>query len=248
MNNSTWEAFNTARNNFKKLCEEIAGREPELRVFQQKLIDGRDTSSYTIETPVVYNSALDNIKKSDDIKLLLVADNPGRREQRADERAYLVGPSGKIAAGFFKKETALGIDFRKNVIILNKTPIHTPRTVLLRDLSKIGGANTALLIEDSQREAAKLLLEFYTVFKTPVWIIGYSEMKKRGLFEIYTKELCSFISDNLIAEDDLFFFRHFSMNQFTIDLNKQKKPDETSAAALSRIGRAYRDRIFGALE
>jgi hypothetical protein len=247
MNNSTWEAFIKARDDFKKLCEKIAKKEPELWAFQQQLVDGREESSYTIETPVVYNSALDAITKTDDITLLLVADNPGRREQSAEQRSYLVGPSGKIADGFFKKEATLGIDFRKNVIILNKTPIHTPRTVLLRDLSKIGGKNTASLIEDSQRETVKLLLEFYRIFKTPVWIIGYSEMKKRGLFEVYTRELHTLVSQGLIDKNDVFFFRHFSMNQFTIDLNKQKNSGETVGEALIRIGYAYRDRIFEAL-
>jgi hypothetical protein len=218
-----------------------------LAAYQKKLVDERDGPSYDIETPVVYNSALDDIQVSDTIKLLLVADNPGRREQSAGMRSYLVGPSGKIADGFFKKTSALGIDFRKNAIILNKTPVHTPRTVELRTLCALGGEKTARLVEDSQRAMAKVLLEFYTVFQTPVWIIGYSEMKKRGVFETYTRELQSSVSHGLIKEDDLFFFRHFSMNQFTIDLNKQRLSGEPVGSALRRIGYAHRDKALGAL-
>jgi hypothetical protein len=245
MTGKQWEAFIRVREDFKKLCENIAQEAPELQVLQQRLVDEREEASYTIETPVVYNSALDNIQKTDNIKLLLVADNPGRREQCAAARSYLVGPSGKIAEGFFKKEPALGIDFRKNVIILNKTPIHTPRTILLRTLAEIGGDKTAKLIEYSQKETVKLLLDYYRIFKTPIWIIGYSEMKKRGIFETYTRELGSLVSQKLIAKEDLFFFRHFSMNQFTIDLNKQRKPGEPIDSALAGIGGAYRERVMG---
>jgi hypothetical protein len=247
MNDAQWKAFIKARDDFKKLCGHVAGAAPQLRGLQQQLVNERDEASYTIETPVVYNGALDMIQKTSDIKLLLVADNPGRREQSAAERSYLVGPSGKIADGFFKREAELGIDFRKNVIILNKTPVHTPRTVLLRTLAETGGEKIVKLIEYSQKESVKLLLDFYRIFKTPVWIIGYSEMKKRGLFEIYTRELCAFVSQKLIAADDVFFFRHFSMNQFTIDLYKKKQPGESTADALSCLGRAYRDRILAAI-
>jgi hypothetical protein len=245
MNSKTYEQFVKARENFRKVCESAAKSLPELAAYQQKLVGERDGPSYDIETPVVYNSALDDIQISDDIKLLLVADNPGRREQSAAMRSYLVGPSGKIADGFFKKTSALGIDFRKNVIILNKTPVHTPRTVELRTLCALGGEKTARLIEESQRAMAKILLEFYTVFQTPIWIIGYSEMKKKGVFETYTTELHSSVSHRLIKEGDLFFFRHFSMNQFTIDLHKQAAAGESLQESLERIGAAYRLRIIG---
>jgi hypothetical protein len=247
MNSVVYERFIDASKRFKIKCEELAERLPELASYQQKLVDERGGPSYDIETPVVYNSALDRIQATDDIKLLLVADNPGRREQSAATRSYLVGPSGKIADNFFKKESGLKIDFRKNVIILNKTPIHTPRTAELRALREIGGEKTVRLIEDSQRAMAEILVEFWTVFKVPIWIIGYSEMKKRGIFETYTRELYASVSHDLIKNKDLFFFRHFSMNQFTIDLNKQRLPDENIESALERIGYAYRDRVLGGI-
>jgi hypothetical protein len=247
MNGKAYEQFVKARENFRKVCESAAKSLPELAGYQQRLVGERGGPSYNIETPVVYNSALDDIHISDNIKLLLVADNPGRREQSADMRRYLVGPSGKIADGFFRKTNALGIDFRKNAIILNKTPVHTPRTVELRTLCALGGEKTARLVEDSQRAMAKTLLEFYMAFQAPIWIIGYSEMKKRGVFEPYTKELHSLVSRGLIKEGDLFFFRHFSMNQFTIDLNKQRSSGEDIESALRRIGYAHRDRVLGAL-
>lgn len=244
MTKQTYTLFLKARDNFKKICTDTEKKIPELRSYQQKLVDARGLSPYKVETAVVYNSSLDAIKKTDDIKLLLVADNPGRKEQSAEMRSYLVGPSGKIADNFFKSEESLGINFRKNVIILNKTPIHTPRTALLRPLCTIAGEGFSQVLESTQKEMVKLLLEFYQVFKTPIWIIGYSEMKRNGIFELYTRELYTLVSHNLIDKNDIFFFRHFSMNQFTIDLHQRSLSGESVEAALKRIGAMYRDKIF----
>jgi hypothetical protein len=43
----------------------------------------------------------------------------------------------------------------------------------------------------------------------------------------------------------LFLYRHFSMNQFTIDLNRQAAPGESLRETLERMGSAYRLRILG---
>jgi hypothetical protein len=89
-----------------------------------------------------------------------------------------VGPSGKIAEKFFRDNPSLNIDFRKNVIILNKTPVHTPRTVELKELCKRGGAVLETALAESQRLMARLLLEFHRAFACeagtalPVWKNG----------------------------------------------------------------------------
>ena len=224
---------------------------PKLRGIQQKFAvsrsDGKN-SSYTVETPVVYNSALDDVTIDDEIKLILVADNPGRREQAAENRRYLIGPSGKIAQRFFLGNPALGVDFLKNVIILNKTPIHSARTVELRELCRMeaetGGSSIAAALEESQKTMAALLLEFQTALDVQAWITGYSEMKKGRIFEVYTDTLKNLYADERMY-NRLLFFRHFSMNQFTIDLKKQTLPGESTAKSLARIGAAYRRRILG---
>lgn len=235
-----------ARDYYKDFCAASAKKVPHLKQWQQQLVAERRGPRYEVETPVVYNKALDSVTQSSDIKLILVADNPGRREQAACNRSYLVGPSGKIAEGFFKKNVVLesAIDFRRNVVILNKIPVHTPRTAELRVLKDIGGDAAATLITETQKESAHILLMFYKALNVPIWIIGYSEMKKRGIFEVYTKELASFITQKLIPQDDVFLFRHFSLNQFIGDLNKQKQTNETVSASLCRIGSAYRERII----
>jgi hypothetical protein len=244
MNAKTWRRVRAARDAYREAAELLNKQLPGLKILQQKLADSRVGPSYIVETPVVYNEALDGLGPNDDIKLILVADNPGRREQAAENRRYLVGPSGKIAERFFREEPSLGIDFRKNVLILNKTPVHTPRTAELRNLCRLGGPDLTEAIARSQLTMAEILRQFYCALApVPVWIIGYSEMKRGGIFEAYTAALKKTAAADL--HDRLFFYRHFSMNQFTIDLRKQARQGETTTQTLERIGAAYRERILG---
>ena len=252
MTNNAWIKFIKARDRFRYETENITRALPKLKKIQQEFANSRSdgkNSSYIVQTPVVYNSALDDIKKSCEIKLILVADNPGRREQAEENRRYLVGPSGKIAKKFFSDNPALGIDFTNNVIILNKTPIHSPRTVELRELCRIeaetGGQSITAALEESQKTMASILLEFQEALGVPVWITGYSEMKKNGIFEIYTETLKNIYAGREKLYKQIFFYRHFSMNQFTIDLKQQALPGESIIESLTRIGASYRERILG---
>jgi hypothetical protein len=252
MKRGAWEKFVKARDAYRATCEELERGLPQLQRCQQKLVDGRasgkaDGLAYRVETPIVYNTALDDVTSRDKIKLILVADNPGRREQAAENRRYLVGPSGKIAEKFFRENPSPGIDFRRNAIILNKTPIHTPRTAELRELCRLGGPAVEKSLAESQLLMARLLLDFHRALNDAhIWIIGYSEMKKGGIFEAYTQALCSLYAEKSASAlaKNVFVFRHFSMNQFTIDLHKQAVPDKSLAENLERIGTAYRQRIL----
>jgi hypothetical protein len=246
MDQDSWNKFVKARERVRNEVQELSRSLPKLKSIQQKLIDDRkENSSYKVDTPIVYNTALDDINANDEIKLILVGDNPGRREQAAENRRYLVGPSGKIAMKFFSDNPSLGIDFSKNVIILNKTPIHTPRTLELRQLVRLEGADSiARALEESQKTMASLLMEFQLALNAQVWIVGYSEMKKTGIFETYTEELKKLYAQKDRLYKELFLFRHFSMNQFTIDLKKQAIDGETVVKSLKRIGSAYRKHIL----
>ena len=251
MTPAVWNRFVETRERYRAEIERLQKTLPKLQATLQKFVDGR-TPSYQVETPIVYNGALDDLTRESEIRLILVGDNPGRNEQAAENRRYLVGLSGKIAEKFFRDNPSLGIDFRKNVIILNKTPIHTPRTAELRELCRLGGAHIEKALVESQRLMARLLAEFQQALSgkgrapLPVWITGYSEMKKGGVFEAYTSELKSIYGKPAgdALGDSLFLYRHFSMNQFTIDLKKQALPDEPLAQTLGRIGRAYRQRFL----
>jgi hypothetical protein len=243
LNSAAWNQFTRARNHYRGEIEKLTLELPRLKTIQQKLINSR-SPSYTVETPIVYNSALDDVQQDSEIRLILVADNPGRREQMAENRRYLVGPSGKIAEKFFRDNPSLNIDFRSNVIILNKTPVHTPRTVELKELRKLGGAAFETALDVSQRLMARLLLEFHRALdKVPVWICGYSEMKKGGVFEAYTQEL-KVLYGGTDLEESVFLYRHFSMNQFTIDLKRQTVKGEPLKKTLERIGKAYRQKFI----
>jgi hypothetical protein len=172
--------------------------------------------------------------------LILVADNPGYREQMAINQQYLVGPSGKLAERFFRD--SLGIDFRANVVVLNKTPIHTARTAELRELARSGGPAISAAIAHSQRDMATLIASMsLALIEAPVWIIGYSEMKKGGIFEVFTETLRSVPG----LSERVLFFRHFSMNQFAIDLKQNAISGEPVTETLGRMGAAYRKRILG---
>jgi hypothetical protein len=245
VNAKTWRLFSAAREAYREAVELTDKRFPALGRLQQQLADARGGHPYTVETPVVYNRALDELGPGDDIKLILAADNPGRREQAAENRRYLVGPSGKLAERFFREEPSLGIDFRTNVLILNKTPVHTPRTAELRELCRLGGPALTELVVQSQLSMAAILRQFCRALAgVPVWIIGYSEMKRGGIFEAYAAALKQAAADPDLRRR-LFFYRHFSMNQFAIDLRKQARQGETTAQTLERIGAAYRRRILG---
>ncbi|MFQ3547667.1 MAG: hypothetical protein SNJ56_04955 [Termitinemataceae bacterium] len=245
MTSQTWKLFCNLRQEYWDYVQDLNRTLPDLKHIQQQLIIDRSGPDFTVETPIVYNQALDTINEHDDIKLILVADNPGRREQAAEHRRYLIGPSGKLAEAFFKQHQDLGIDFRKHVIILNKTPIHTPRTGDLKQLSSLGGPMLERTLAESQRWMAHLIYRFHHIFTTiPVWIIGYSEMGKGKLFAAFTEELSHLYQQDSRLKNQVFLYRHFSMNQFSIDFSRQQKPEESTAETLARIGIQYRSRIF----
>ncbi|HON14566.1 MAG TPA: hypothetical protein PLB48_07170 [Treponema sp.] len=273
MTETQWTQFNMLKESYKRYVDALSRALPQLPRLLTDLIGGRAGPSYPLETPVVYNSALDDVQKESTIKLILVADNPGRREQSAAERRYLVGPSGKLADNFFKQHPELNIDFRQHVLILNKTPIHTPRTIDLRDLARLGGDNLAEAIRNSQIYMARLIYRCHQIFarEAELWIIGYSEMGRGKLFEAFTEEIRALYSsqapanlaapptlaapadiaapptftENSISRQKVYLYRHFSMNQFSVDFSKQKKPEDSTQETLHRIGSQYRKRILG---
>jgi hypothetical protein len=246
MTPSAWQEFYAARKAYASYTANLEASLPDLISCQQRLVDHREGASFTVETGVVYNRSLDEVGPEDDIRLILVADNPGRREQAAENRRYLVGPSGKLAAGFFLNHPELGIDFRRQVLILNKTPIHTPRTAELRELARLGGPGIAAAIYASQAAMAGLIRRFHQALGAiPLWIIGYSELGKGGLFEPFSRALRMEYPPGDALAENIFLFRHFSMNQFSADIRKKNQPGEVMAETLSRVGRAYRRRILG---
>ena len=145
---SQFKAFVEFRDEFRSRVAEWSKYASALEALQ-KTAAQKDTPDYPIETTVVYNRALDDVSAQDKIKLIVIGDNPGKDEQLSINNRYLVGQSGKIADGFFRRNPELQTDFRKNVVILNKTPVHTAKTHHLRSLQK-ANPEIAKLIEISQ--------------------------------------------------------------------------------------------------
>ena len=214
-----------------------------------------DTPDYPLETAVVYNTALDGITAESNIRLIVVGDNPGKDEQRSANRAYLVGQSGKLAAGFFSKRPELRTDFRANALILNKTPVHTAKTKHLSFLEKNGGEAVRTLIAESQlfmaKKTAELhqsLLSFAADGAPELWLVGYGELKPRGIFLRYRDALQeAYERAPKSAWERVLVFQHFSMNRFSIDVNTFCAQNERLplADALRALGTLHRTDIFG---
>ena len=268
MTEPQWQAFCRFRDAFKAKCAEWNDAyAADLLPLQDA---ARDKPDYPLETAVVYNRALDDLTRESRITYLVIGDNPGKDEQRACNQRYLVGQSGRLAEGFFARNPALATDFRANVIILNKTPVHTAKTVHLRTVAKNGGERVRALLEESQlwmaRETAALHRALYdgasaesgaAPQKPELWLVGYTELKKRGLFAPYRDALKAAYAD---ASTDTGFcgawstvsvYCHFSMNQFSNDLRKELANAaangiaEPLTATLARIGMRHKAAIFG---
>ena len=292
MTETQWQFFTEFRQNFKEQCSQwnekfAAQLEPLQRVAASK-----DTPEYSVETGVVYNHALDEVTQDTDIKLIVIGDNPGKDEQLQRNQRYLVGQAGKIAAGFFSRNPELGIDFRKNTIILNKTPVHTAKTAHLRQLLKSGKPEITRLIQESQLWMATQTAQLHQVLcsapasggknasgQNPggeekkdgsswcgcqLWLVGYAELKGRGLFLDYRNQLAKSYGVEVVGEgqaasapqdflpqwNQVMVYQHFSMNRFTIDLADKLDEGKINSQLplqeqLAVLGALHRQEIFG---
>ena len=254
MNQQQWNDFYKFREEFREVCKAWKDEFSEILKPLQKISANQDkVPEYNIENPIVYNTALDQIKHEDDIKLIVIGDNPGKNEQLEINRKYLVGQSGKIAEGFFKKNPELKTDFRKNVIILNKTPIHTAKT---KELLFLANQNEKLknLLTESQIWMAKKTVELHIALDCKMWLVGYAEVKEKGIFKEYRNTLFSEYQksqESKNAYQKFFVFQHFSMNRFLIDLKEfsenypQPLSEENLETRLDELGKFRKNQIFG---
>ncbi len=253
MTKTQWDAFSTFRASFRTQCAiwiEIAGAAPDgwLAGLQKEATDADDNPEYPLETPIVYNHSLDTVTENDDIKLIIVGDNPGKDEQLEKNRRYLVGQSGKLGDGFFRKNPVLGIDFRKNVLILNKTPIHTAKTKQLAFIRKKGGERFENLFIETQIWMAKETATLQRKLGCGLWLVGYGELRKTGIFAAYAAELekqyCADEND-FRGYDAVRVYQHFSMNRFSIDLDEGYIKELSLEDNLRALGYAHRNEILG---
>ncbi len=270
MTETQWNSFACFRSEFKTQCAVWNERFQTALQPLQAAAAAADTPSYPLETAVVYNTALDEVTAQDDIRLIVIGDNPGKDEQRAQNRRYLVGQSGKIADGFFRREPELRIDFRKNVVILNKTPVHTAKTAHLKYVRKHGSPEITQLLLESQLWMARSTARLHQTLCSAaapgetcaLWLVGYAELKGNGIFLPYRDQLRGAYRTDTETSDawrHVFVFQHFSMNRFLIDLKDYRSrtaaafPCEataenrhTLAHDLAALGTLHRTEIFGA--
>ena len=257
MTNFQWECFNKFRNTFKDMVTQWNNQAKSLILVQEKAMEFFKNVDYELQTPIVYNTALDEITQNDDIKLIVIGDNPGKDEQLTKNQKYLVGQAGKLGNNFFKNHEELGIDFRKNVIILNKTPIHSAKTNQLKKFATFGGKEIEDLLKETQiwmaQETAKLhqkLLQGSENKDFPqLWLVGYSELKEKGIFTDYKNELKKQYQTSEEAKnawDNVFVYQHFSMNRFSIDLKEFSTENKNLdlKTQLKTLGKKHKDEIF----
>lgn len=252
-----WEYFNNFCNSFKNKVTEWNNQAKSLIVVQNKAKDFFNNVDYELQTPIVYNTALGEITQNDEIKLIVIGDNPGKDEQLAKNQKYLVGQAGKLGNSFFKNHEELGIDFRKNVIILNKTPVHSAKTNHLKKFASFGGKEIEDLIKETQiwmaQETAKLHQNLLKVSENKdfpqLWLVGYSELKEKGIFTDYKNELkkqYQTSEESKNAWDNVFVYQHFSMNRFSIDLKEFSTENKNLdlKTQLKTLGKKHKDEIF----
>lgn len=242
MTETQFKAFDAFRKEFKAKIEEWNNVLPNLMQLQKDAAKAFDTPDYPFETPIVYNRALDEFTQNDDIKLIVIGDNPGKDEQLLKNNKYLVGQAGKLGEGFFRNNPELGVDFRKNVIILNKTPIHSAKTNQLKHICKNGGAEMKKLLDETQIWMAERTGRLAKEINAEIWLVGYSELKPRGIFALYRDQL------KLSADwDKLFVYKHFSMNCFSGDLKAFRAKNSSMALkdCLTKIGTDHKNEIYG---
>ena len=277
MTDAQWRSFTQFKADFaKKTADwryriEHEGLTEVLRALQKKAAERDGVPPYSLDTQIVYNRSIDDVKKEDDIKIILIGDNPGKDEQLERNRRYLVGQSGKIADGFFRKNSELGIDFRKNVLILNKTPLHTAKTKELALLIKEGPPLIADIIRESQIWFAEATAKLHRALcsssagqdgctnvansaearnqcSCELWLVGYAELRPKGLFVPYRDALNAAYKE-CPSEDSapasVFVYQHFSMNRFLIDLKEKSQPELTLKENLRRTGLFHRKEILG---
>lgn len=252
-----WEYFNNFCNSFKNKVTEWNNQAKSLIVVQNKAKDFFNNVDYELQTPIVYNTALDEITQNGEIKLIVIGDNPGKDEQLTKNQKYLVGQAGKLGNNFFKNHDELGIDFRKNVIILNKTPVHSAKTNHLKKFASFGGKEIEDLIKETQiwmaQETAKLHQNLLKVSENKdfpqLWLVGYSELKEKGIFTDYKNELkkqYQTSEESKNAWDNVFVYQHFSMNRFSIDLKEFSTENKNLdlKTQLKTLGKKHKDEIF----
>lgn len=220
----------------------------EIKNFQEQIMKWQKEYPQWADQ-IVFNEDLLRLSPPE-VRFILVGDNPGREEQKSHR--YLVGTAGKGARRFFEETSGLVSSFEKEVMVLNKTPVFTPSTMDLGDLSEINS-----LLEESQRYMASFMIRMQKLLGCPLWITGFGGCRNaKGDWNVKpakTRPLGIFfqsLREEAVKagsrQDDIQFFKHFSYAHFQKDAHLENIPKdrEEYLQRLNRIGSGYSKNFF----
>ena len=219
MTDLQWNAFLDFKTQFNNYCNNLKKYSFLLTQIQLELANNK--LDYKIENPICYNSDLDKITKDSNIKLIIVADNPGKNEQLSINKKYLIGLAGKLCKNFFASHKELNIDYETEVIVLNKTPVHSAKTKQLQGIDKALKnfyAPLNNLILDSQLFMAKITCDLFKALSGNENFDGQSQSKENATSlesphnreHLQNQEQPPFKSQNLPSDEPKLFLVGYS--------------------------------------
>ena len=197
MTKEQFKKFCSFRDEFRK--QTALWNEEYNKVLKEKI---ESLSGCEITNSFIYNEKLDEINENDNIKYIWIQDNPGYNEML--QNRYAVGASGKAGQNFMKNE-GLAEDFDREVIVLNKSPIHTKVTAVLSKLKN------REIQDETQRYMAKAIFTVHNIFECDLWILGISNLK--GIFGTFSKDVEKLYKNSALNKK-MFLYYHFSQGQF----------------------------------
>ena len=197
MTKEQFKKFCSFRDEFRKQI--ISWNKEYNAVLKEKI---ESLSGYEITNSFIYNEKLDEINENDNIKYIWIQDNPGYNEML--QNRYAVGASGKAGQNFMKNE-GLAEDFDREVIVLNKSPVHTKITAVLSKLKN------GEIQDETQRYMAKAIFTVHNIFECDLWILGISNLK--GIFGTFSENMEK-LYKNRPLNKKMFLYYHFSQGQF----------------------------------
>lgn len=197
MTKEQFKKFCSFRDEFRK--QTALWNEEYNKVLKEKI---ESLSGCEITNSFIYNEKLDEINENDNIKYIWIQDNPGYNEML--QNRYAVGASGKAGQNFMKNE-GLAEDFDREVIVLNKSPIHTKVTAALSKLKN------REIQDETQRYMAKAIFTVHNIFECDLWILGISNLK--GIFGTFSKDMEKLYKNSALNKK-MFLYYHFSQGQF----------------------------------
>ena len=229
MTKEQFKKFCSFRDEFRK--QTALWNEEYNKVLKEKI---ESLSGCEITNSFIYNEKLDEINENDNIKYIWIQDNPGYNEML--QSRYAVGASGKVGQNFMKSE-GLVKDFDREVIVLNKSPVHTKVTAVLSKLKN------AEIQDETQRYMAKAIFTVHNIFACDLWILGISNLN--GIFGTFSENMEKLYKNSTLNKK-MFLYYHFSQGQFKKAYNSAGKILETENTdkILKNIGIENRKKYF----